>query len=108
MLKMSESDADDHELYDEDSPEQGGAPSESEVRLVPKISYLAAGCVGKPAPTEDRPVTDHSFDYSLSLSFKTMADHEFYQKDCPDHLRFVKNCKAFFEKVIVYDTEVLA
>ena len=34
MLKMSESDADDHELYDEDSPEQGGAPSESEVRLV--------------------------------------------------------------------------
>lgn len=31
---MSESDADERELYDEDSPEQGGVPSESEVRLV--------------------------------------------------------------------------
>jgi RNA polymerase sigma-70 factor, ECF subfamily len=34
MLPMSESDADERELYDEDSPEQGGVPSESEVRLV--------------------------------------------------------------------------
>jgi hypothetical protein len=81
---------------------------ESELRLVPKISYLASGWIGKPAQTEQRPVTDHSFDYSLSLSFKTMVDHEFYQKDCPDHLRFVGNCKAFFEKVIVYDTEPMS
>lgn len=34
MLTMSESDADDRELDDEYSSEQGGAPSESEVRLV--------------------------------------------------------------------------
>lgn len=84
------------------------ATFESELRLIPKISYLASGAVGKPAATEPRPVTDHSFDYSLTLTFKSMADHEFYQKDCPDHLRFVNTCKAFFAKVIVYDTEELA
>lgn len=81
---------------------------ESELRRLPTISYLAHGFVGRPAATEPRPVTDHSFDYSLSLTFKTMADHEFYQKDCPDHLRFVNTCKAFFEKVVVYDSEALA
>jgi hypothetical protein len=81
---------------------------ESELKLLPKISYMASGAVGKPAATEARPVTDHSFDYSLSLTFKTMADHIFYQGDCPDHKRFVDTCKPFFEKVIVYDTEELA
>lgn len=84
------------------------ATFESELRLLPKISYLAAGSVGKPAATEERAVTDHSFSYSLSLTFKTMADHEFYQTDCPDHQRFVNTCKAFFAKVIVYDTAELS
>jgi hypothetical protein len=37
-----------------------------------------------------------------------MADHEFYQKECPAHLRFVANCKAFFDRVIVYDSSALA
>lgn len=84
------------------------ATFESELRLLPKISYLASGAVGRPAATEARPVTDHSFDYSLSLKFKTMAEHEFYQAGCPDHQRFVDTCKPFFAKVIVYDTEELA
>lgn len=81
---------------------------EAELKLLPKISYLASGFVGKPAATEARPVTDHSFDYSLILEFKTMADHEYYQGPCPDHQRFVQTCKAFFAKVIVYDSEPLA
>lgn len=83
------------------------ATFESELKKLPQISYLAAGAVGKPAATEARPVTDHSFSYSLTLTFKTMADHEFYQKDCPDHQRFVDLCKPFFERVIVYDTQEL-
>lgn len=84
------------------------ATFEAELALLPKISYLAGGYVGKPAQTEERPVTDHSFSYSSSLTFKTMKDHEFYQNGCPDHERFVSICKPFFEKVIVYDTELLA
>jgi len=76
---------------------------ENELINLKTIDYLEHGFVGKPAPTEERPVTDHSFSYSLTLHFKNMADHEFYQKDCPKHKRFVDICKPFFERVIVYD-----
>lgn len=79
------------------------ATFEAEVKLLSKISYLERGFAGRPAPTEERPVTDHSFDYATSLHFKTLADHEFYQKECKDHARFVAKCKAYFERVIVYD-----
>jgi hypothetical protein len=84
------------------------ATFESEVGMLTKIPYLAHGFAGKPAATEKRPVTDHSFDYSLHLRFKNMADHEHYQKGCEHHARFVKTCKPFFDRVIVYDTAPLA
>ncbi|MCB1228146.1 MAG: Dabb family protein [Verrucomicrobiales bacterium] len=80
---------------------------EAELRLLPQISYLAGGLIGTPAPTEPRPVTDHSWDYSLSLDFKSDQDHHFYQTDCPDHQRFVDACKPLFAKVLVYDTRPL-
>lgn len=80
------------------------ATFEAELLNVTRIPYLARGVCGKPAPTEERPVTDHSFDYSLHLQFKNMADHEHYQSGCEDHARFVKICKPFFDRVIVYDT----
>jgi len=93
-------------LKPETTPEQR-AFFEAELKLLPQISYLASGFVGKPAPTQERSVTDHSFDYSLSLQFKTMADHDFYQTDCKDHQRFVDACKPLFAKVIVYDSEAI-
>jgi hypothetical protein len=93
-------------LKPETTPEQR-ALFEAELNLVPKIGYLASGFVGKPAATAPRPVTDHSFDYCLSLRFKSMEDHDFYQTDCPDHQRFVDTCKPFFGKVIVYDATEL-
>lgn len=93
-------------LKPETTPEQRDF-FESELKLLPQISYLESGFVGKPAPTQERPVTDHSFDYSLSLQFKTMADHDFYQTDCKDHERFVDACKPLFSKVIVYDSEAI-
>jgi hypothetical protein len=68
------------------------------------IDYLEHGFIGKPAPTEERPVTDHSFSYSLTLHFKNMQDHDFYQKECPKHLHFVATCKTFWERVVVYDS----
>lgn len=81
---------------------------ESEVKLLSQIAYLERGYAGKPAPTEVRPVTDHSFDYATSLHFKTLADHDFYQKECRNHARFVSKCTAFFERVIVYDIAPLS
>jgi hypothetical protein len=76
---------------------------ESELRRLTEIPYLASASVGKPAPTEARPVTDHSFDYASTLQFKSLADHDFYQKDCELHKRFVDLCKPFFDRVLVYD-----
>src|SRR5258708_3627570 len=76
---------------------------EEEVKRLAAIPYLERGFVGKPAPTEERPVTDHSFDYATSLHFKTMGDHEFYQKECKDHARLVAKCTPLFERVIGYD-----
>ena len=80
------------------------ATFESELILLKEIPYLVHGFVGKPAPTEKRPVTDHSFDYSSTLHFKNLEDHEHYQKGCEHHQRFVDRCKTFWERVVVYDT----
>jgi hypothetical protein len=79
------------------------ATFEAELQLLAKIPYLAQASVGRPAPTEERPVTDHSFDYTSSLQFKTMADHEHYQSGCEHHQRFVEICKPMFDRVLVYD-----
>lgn len=80
---------------------------EQELRLLPQIGYLADGKVGRPAATAARPVIDHSYDYSLILEFQSMADHDFYQDECPEHKRFVETCKPMFERVTVYDSEPL-
>jgi hypothetical protein len=52
---------------------------ETELMHLLEIDYLEHGFVGKPADTEKRPVCDHSFSYSLTLHFKNMQDHVFYQ-----------------------------
>jgi hypothetical protein len=77
---------------------------EEELRLLAGISYLKSATIGKPAPTPARPVTDHSFDYSLTVEFHSLKDHDFYQDECPDHKRFVDTCKPFFAQVKVYDS----
>ena len=76
---------------------------ENELIKLKEIPYLIHGFVGKPAPTEPRPVTDHSFDFSLTLHFKNLEDHEHYQKNCEQHERFLHTCKTFWERVQVYD-----
>lgn len=80
---------------------------ETELMHLLEIDYLVHAFVGKPAATEPRPVCDHSFSYSLTLHFKNMADHVFYQKDCPKHQRFVAACKQFWERVVIYDSSPL-
>jgi hypothetical protein len=80
---------------------------ETELKELLNLDYISHGSVGKPAKTEDRPVTDHSFSYTSTLHFKTMADHEFYQNGCPKHKRFVDNCRQFFDRVVVYDSDAI-
>lgn len=80
---------------------------EKELAKIAALDYLAYGFAGKPAPTEDRPVTDHSFSYCLALRFKSIDEHNFYQTECPAHLRFIETCKTLWTKVVVYDSESL-
>ncbi|MFT4642077.1 MAG: hypothetical protein ACI8T1_005423 [Verrucomicrobiales bacterium] len=71
-----------------------------------KISEIQEAKFGKPATTVERPVTDHSYSYSLILTFATQADHDVYQ-DHTDHHVFVNQCKDMWEKVVVYDSEII-
>ncbi len=57
---------------------------------------------GKPAPTEKRNVTDHSYHYSINALFASLADHNTYQVD-PIHNEFVESHSTIWEKVKVYD-----
>ena len=80
------------------------ATFEAELMKLKEIPYLVHGFVGKPAPVEKRPVTDQSFDFSLTLHFKDLHDHDHYQNGCELHARFVNTCKTFWERVVVYDS----
>ncbi|HEX8357973.1 MAG TPA: Dabb family protein [Segetibacter sp.] len=58
--------------------------------------------IGVPASTEIRPVVDNSYSASELLFFDDLAGQKTYQ-DHPIHLKFIENCSALWEKVIVYD-----
>ena len=47
-------------------------------------------------------------DSSFPDVLKIPADHEFYQKECKDHARFVATCKTFWDRVVVYDVAPLS
>jgi len=57
---------------------------------------------GKPAPTPQRDVVDHSYDYAINVFFKSLEDEASYAVD-PDHDKFRIEFGPMFEKVIVYD-----
>jgi hypothetical protein len=88
------------------TPEQIGT-FEAEATKLLEIEVVRGGFVAHPADTPTRPVTDKSFSYALQLEFDSVEDHNTYQSH-PDHHAFVHNCRSFWEKVVVYDTEELA
>jgi len=58
---------------------------------------------GKAAPTPERPVTDHSFDYAISLKFDSMINHDLYQEGDAVHDEFILKFKNWWAKVLVMD-----
>jgi len=58
---------------------------------------------GGSAATADRPVTDHSFDYAISLKFSSMASHDRYQEGDAIHDAFIEEFKEWWAKVLVMD-----
>ena len=71
-----------------------------ELLLSPNV---ASSHWGKPAETAERPVTDHSFDYAISLKFESMERHDSYQNGDPIHDKFISGYKEWWSKVLVMD-----
>jgi hypothetical protein len=58
---------------------------------------------GAPAATTERPVTDHSFSYAISLKFDSMDRHDRYQESDLGHDVFIASFKDWWAKVVVMD-----
>ncbi len=67
-----------------------------------KISSIESAVWSVPAKTAERPVTDHSWTYAISIKFATLADHDAYQV-CAEHDVFIDSFKDLWEKVEVKD-----
>ena len=79
---------------------------EAKARDLTEIDVVQRGSIGKSAGTAERPVTDKTFSYHLSLEFASIDDHNIYQ-DHAVHHAFVDACKPMFDRVIVYDSEAI-
>jgi len=71
------------------------------------IGSLSDGSWGTPAPTDPRPVIDHSYDFGLYTLFTDVAAHDAYQID-PVHDAFLGQFKTWWEQVKVYDFTIHA
>ncbi|MEM6645357.1 MAG: Dabb family protein [Bacteroidota bacterium] len=66
------------------------------------IQSVSHGFFGQQADTPERPVTDKSFDYGLTIICDSLESHDAYQVD-PIHLHFVDTYAHLWTKVLVYD-----
>ena len=87
----------------EDIGPNGFTTFEKGVSTLPSIELVKFGDVGKPAAT-NRPVIERSYAYSLLLVFEDKEGHDAYQTH-PVHLKFVEDCSALWNRVLIYDSE---
>jgi len=90
-------------LTDEKDNSADRATFEQGIEALLKSPHIASGHWGKPAATAERPVTDHSWSYAISLKFDTMEDHDKYQEGDPIHDAFIESYKDWWAKVQVMD-----
>jgi len=72
------------------------------LKKLSKVSTIKKFYIGQPAATR-RDVIDSSYDLSWLLFFDNAADQDSYQTD-PIHLKFVEECSALWNTVVVYDS----
>lgn len=75
---------------------------EKGLKALVKIESITGYHLGIPAGTT-REVVDGSYTYSLLVIFKNRKDQDLYQIH-PIHLKFINDCSALWEKVVVYDS----
>lgn len=80
------------------------ASFEAGLRSLIEIDTVHSGRFGGGAATPERSATRNTFDYALILEFKTIDDHNAYQKH-PDHHAFANGFAEWFKDHIVYDTQ---
>lgn len=90
-------------LKDEFKSDSGRARMEEALEQLATSPNISSAHWSKPAATEVRPVTDHSWDYGISFKFATMEAHEKYQKSDPIHNAFSGGHKEMWAKVMVMD-----
>lgn len=90
-------------LKNPSSPEDRHTFETSLIRFLNASEHISTKHVGVPAAT-DRPVIDHSYTYSLIVTFKDKAAQDAYQIE-DVHKAFIKECEPLWQKVIVYDSE---
>src|SRR5690349_10783576 len=73
------------------------------LRKLEKIETIRSLQIGVPADTEKRPVVDNSYAVSELMFFDDVAGQNVYQ-DHPLHKKFIEDCSALWDKVIVYDS----
>ena len=74
---------------------------EQGLRGLLKIPLVLDGSVGVPA-SPNRPVVERSYSFALMLRFADVAAHDAYQVH-PTHEAFHTRCKAYWDRVVVYD-----
>lgn len=89
-------------LNEENKNEENRARFEQGLAGLLEIDLVDGGCWAVPAAVELRPVVDQSWDYALSMRFKTLEDQVVYQ-DHPDHHAFLNEFKSWWAKVLVMD-----
>ncbi len=76
------------------------------VKTLEKVNSVRQIHVGIVAATEKRSVIDTSYGVSLLVFFDDLAGELSYQTD-PIHLDFVKNYSSLWNKVVIYDSEMV-
>ena len=89
-------------LKEERDNEADRATFEKGMDALLKIENIASGMWGVPSDTPERPVTDKSFDYALSLKFDSVEQHDLYQEH-PEHHVFVDSFLDYWKEVKVMD-----
>ncbi len=62
--------------------------------------------IGVPASTEQRDVVDNSFQVSEMMMFDDVTGQNAYQQH-PIHKQFVADCSELWERVVVYDSQLI-
>ena len=73
------------------------------LRTLQKIETVRQLHIGIPANTEKRTVIDASYSVSELIFFDSIEGQNVYQEH-PIHKKFVENCSALWQKVVVYDS----